>query len=74
VISVFGIVDIVSNDSKIRMRTAWQSQPRSPLVGGGNAYIPHPAPDSAGNEDEERASRMGATLSLLKVCIPSDDF
>lgn len=50
------------------MKIAWSHQPRSPLVSSGeNVYIPHPSPDAAGYEEEEKAKRMGATLSLLKV-------
>jgi len=52
------------------MSTAWQYQPRTPLVSGrGDVYIPHPSPDAAGNEEEEKARRMGATLSLLKTLV-----
>jgi hypothetical protein len=50
------------------MKTAWHNQPRSTFVGSRrDVFIPHPAPDAAGNEEEEEAARMGATLSLLKV-------
>jgi hypothetical protein len=45
------------------------SQRRSPLNGGGGgAYIPHPAPNAAGNETDN--SSMGSALSLLKVRTP----
>lgn len=50
------------------MKTAWQHQPRFPLTGSRrDIYIPHPSPDAAGNEEEDKSKRMGATLSLLKV-------
>lgn len=50
------------------MIAAWQSQPRSPTNGGGgNVYIPHPAPNAAGNEDEK--SKMGGALSLIKTLV-----
>lgn len=53
--------------SRSSMIAPWHSQPRSPTNGGGggNVYIPHPAPNAAGNE--ESSSKMGSTLSLLKV-------
>jgi len=52
------------------MKTAWQHQPRSPVTAGRrDIYIPHPSPDAAGNEEEEKARRMGATLSLLKTLV-----
>jgi hypothetical protein len=40
---------------------------RDPLRGGmgDDIYIPHPAPNAAGNEDDN--SKMGSSLSLLKV-------
>jgi hypothetical protein len=55
------------------MKTAWHDQPRTPVLVGlkrdNDIYIPHPAPGSAGYEEEEQAARMGLTLSLLKVSI-----
>jgi len=52
------------------MKTAWHNQPRSTFARiERDVYIPHPAPDSAGNEEEEQKARMGATLSLLKTLV-----
>lgn len=49
------------------MTNAWQ--PRAALNRGASVpYIPHPAPNSAGNEDTPTTtSNMGSTWSLLKV-------
>lgn len=60
-------INVVANICYSRMYAAWQSQPRSPTRGGGggDVYIPHPAPNTAGNEED--TSKMGSTLSLLKV-------
>ncbi|THV44058.1 hypothetical protein BGAL_0748g00020 [Botrytis galanthina] len=55
------------------MTNAWQ--PRAASNGGTSAplpYIPHPAPNAAGNEDTpttSSSSNMGSTWSLLKTLI-----
>lgn len=64
--------NVNSNTSTIdwpRMQNAWQpSAPRSLSSrrgAEGDVYIPHPAPSSVIDDEDE--SKMGATLSLLKV-------
>ncbi|KAI9650000.1 hypothetical protein NHQ30_000013 [Ciborinia camelliae] len=50
------------------MTNAWR--PRAALNGGAVPYIPHPAPNAAGNEDTSTTtSNMGSTWSLLKTLI-----
>lgn len=50
------------------MSAAWQSERRSPTNGGGgDAFIPHPAPDTSGSETH--ASKMGSAVSLIKTLI-----
>ncbi|TAQ89262.1 hypothetical protein B7494_g2407 [Chlorociboria aeruginascens] len=41
-------------------------QPRSPTRRDNNVYIPHPAPNAAGNEED---SEMGGALSLVKTLL-----
>jgi hypothetical protein len=69
---VIGNNNVNSNPSTIdwpRMQNAWQpSAPRSLSSrrrAEGDVYIPHPAPSSVIDDEDE--SKMGATLSLLKV-------
>lgn len=62
------IKDTDPGSHKHRMKSAWLRRPHYPfVVSKRDVYIPHPSPDAAGNEEEEAAARMGATLSLLKV-------
>jgi hypothetical protein len=52
------------------MQNAWQPRALrsiSSRAAEGDVYIPHPAPNAVVDDDE--VTKMGATLSLLKVSI-----